>query len=157
MRLIYFRHSLTTGVVTARCGNIVCTTRCRAGAISLIVEWTTVTRGGHTATLTNIQTGAVTYCISIFIKNMSVVYRIIALHAQSASLSIVTLGLLLTTVVHMEQSLLVLMLNTLAGGDWSSSPTVAKFPDVHLNVNCAVKLPLAVLLVYLTATDTCLY
>ena len=49
------------------------------------------------------------------------------------------------------------MLNTLAGGDWSSSPTVFKFPDVHLNGNCAVNCPLAVVLVYLTATDTCLY
>ena len=87
---------------------------------------------------------------------MSVVCRIIHLHAQSASVSIVKPGWLLI-VVHMKQSLLVLMLNTLAGGDWSSSPTVPKFPDVHLNVNCAVNCPLAVFLVYLTATDTCLY
>ena len=45
----------------------------------------------------------------------------------------------------------------LAGGDWSSSPTVFIFPDVHLNGNCAVNCSLAVFLVYLTATDTCLY
>ena len=57
----------------------------------------------------------------------------------------------------MKQSLLVLMLNTLAGGDWSSSPIVAKLPDEHLNVNCALNCPLVVLLVYLTATDTSLY
>ena len=77
-------------------------------------------------------------------------------HAQSAVVSIVKLGWL-PTVVHTKQSLLVLMLNTLAGGDWSSSPTVSKFPVVHLNGNCAVNCPLAVFLVYLTATDTCLY
>ena len=78
------------------------------------------------------------------------------LHAQSAAVSIVKLGWL-PTVVHMKQSLLVLMSNTLAGGDWSSSPTDAKFPDVHLNVNCAVNCPLPVFLVYLTANDTSLY
>ena len=78
------------------------------------------------------------------------------LHTQSATASILNAGWLLI-VVHMKQSLLVLMSNTLAGGDWSSSPTVSKFPDAHLNVNCAVNCPLAVLLVYLTATDTCLY
>ena len=87
---------------------------------------------------------------------MSAVCRSIHLHAQSATASIVKAGWL-PVVVHTKQSLLVLMLNTLAGGDWSSSPTVPKFPDVHLNVNCAVNCPLAVFLVYLTATDTCLY
>ena len=73
-------------------------------------------------------------------------------------MSIVKTGWL-ENVVHMKQSLLVLMLNTLAGGDWSSSPIVPKLPDVdvHLNGNCAMKCPLAVFLVYLTATATSLY
>ena len=82
--------------------------------------------------------------------------RLIHLHAQSAAVSIVKPDWLLS-VVHMKQSLLVLMFNTLAGGDWSSSPTVPKFPDVHLNGNCAVNCPISVLFVYLTATDTSLY
>ena len=82
--------------------------------------------------------------------------RIIHLHAQSAIVLIVKSGWLLS-VVHTKQSLLELMLNTLAGGDWSSSPTVFIIPDVHLDGNCAVNCSLAVFLVYLTATDTCLY
>ena len=152
---------LTTGVVTARCSIIVCITRCGAGVIS-VVEWTTVSRRGGvlTSTLTHHQTGAITYYIIIvhcakYIAISSNSYCS-HLHVQSVTVSIVKTGLLLS-VVQVKQSLLVLMLNTLAGGDWSSSPTVPKFPDVHLNVNCAVNCPLAVFLVYLTATDTCLY
>ena len=129
---------------------------CSAGAIN-VVEWTTFSKC-QTATLTQHQTRAVTYYHEVE-KSLWFIFAVCFItnsHANSAVVSIVKPGWLLT-VVHMKQSLLVLMLNTFTGGDWSSSPTVPKFPDVHLNVNCAVNCPLAVFLVYLTATDTCLY